>query len=85
MVSGLCPRPDPGTLNLIENVSFLLHTQPGWGKVPFLGVLGGTGGPSLHDLDEAPSYSCTYPHFDTGEYFLNNFKNVSFIPVLYAL
>lgn len=55
MVSDLCPRADPRTLNLIENVSLLLHTQPGLGQSTFPQGLGGPGGPSLHDPDEALS------------------------------
>lgn len=76
MVSGLCPRADPRTLNLIESAC-LLHLQHGWRGVPALGVWGGPKGPSLHDHDEALS-------FDTGEYFLKISRKY-FTPTLCAL
>lgn len=54
MVSGFCPMADPRTLNLIGNVSFLLHTQPGLRQGTFPQGLG---------RDWRPLYMILMKHF----------------------
>lgn len=47
-------------------VSSLLHLQPWGGQGTFPQGLRGTGGPSLHDIDEALSYHAPIPTLILG-------------------
>lgn len=69
MVSGLCPRMKPRTLNLKASVCLLCSTfSEGWGQSTFPWGLRRVRGPTLPDSHGALSYQVPIP-FDTGEYF----------------
>lgn len=83
MVSGLCPRADPRTLNLIESACLCsTSSMAGAGSLP-LGSREGLKAP-LCTIMMKHLAPCTYPRFDTGEYFLKISRKY-FTPILYAL